>query len=139
MTYVKILTPVNRESIDLITAPYADGPCGCTEDPDLSADSEYPLVGRMAGSSLFIENGVEAGAQNQTVLSELTLFAETAPLLTRACGSIALEPIVGSDFDTLEVVVRVRDAGLYEGHYALISDSETLSCDLTDWALVAVE
>jgi hypothetical protein len=137
--FVKVQSPTERESIDLVTEPYADGPCGCTSDSSYSADSEYAMVGLMAGSSFFVENGFEAGAVGSTVNTDLVLFGEGSPLVVRACGSAVIEPFRGSAYDSIEVAMRVLNGQVYEGNYTLVNDEESVSCELTAWTLVAVE
>lgn len=139
-TFVKIsATPGSRESIPLVTSPYDDGPCGCTEDTAYDADSEYPLVGVYEGASMFIEDGVEAGAQGSTVFIDSTLFGEGAPLSIRGCGSLKIEPYRGSTYDDIAVVFRYLSSGALSGTYTLTNAEETAVCELTDWVLIAVE
>ena len=138
--FVKILVPdIVREDIDLVTSPYTQGPCGCTTDLSYSADSEYDMVGIVGGSSVFVENGVEAGAENATVFTDLALFTPGSPLSVRACGSRLIEPYKNSEYDEIQVSMRILNGGVYDGSYTLLNDSESLTCNLTSWALIAVE
>jgi hypothetical protein len=139
LTTVKVTGEIPWESLPLVTTPFSEIGCGCTEDAAYSSDSEYTHIAQYDGATVFVEDGFEAGAENTTVFTDTALFGGSTPFLVRSCGGVQIEPYRGSTYRNLDVVFRIDTAGQRSGTYTLSNDDETVACELTNWVLEAVE
>ena len=138
-TVIKVTGSVAWEDLPLVSTPYSESGCGCTEDAAYGSDSDYDHIAQVDGATVFVEDGFEAGAQGTTVFTDTALFGSSAPFLVRTCGTLQVEPYRGSAYRELQVVFRIDQGGVRTGSYTLINDDETVECLLSDFVVDAVE
>jgi len=147
-TYVKIVlkagNPFNRQEAQLVTSPYVDAPCGCTDDPALGADTDYDMVGTyitptpQAGASFFMEDpwfltAVTGPGAQVTAYTPYTFFDPASGLVARSCTTYNIEPYQSAEYTEMDLYVRVEPGPLLGATYVLYTAEGSQQCELTDF------
>lgn len=132
------LTPTSEEELQVVQQPWTSSTltCGCVTDPLYADDTKYEVLARFEGFDVFVEQFGEPGVDNQSIAAAGSLFGGSAPMSFRACGSLNVNPILGSVYEQVSAVIRL-EGGAFTGELVLArTDGTVETCDLSEWELV---
>jgi hypothetical protein len=127
----------SRDELEVVKEGYPAGlPCGCDGDPAFGTDSDYSPIATFADFEFFVETWDDPGAQSQNVISGGALFDTAAPFQIRACGRMTIDPVLGSQWDTLTTILRVSNGALSGAVILSDDEGQAESCELSGFELV---